>query len=252
MTTTNKPWRFEAKAGNSLEIFLYDDIGNSMWSEGTTAKSFVDDLNKAGPVSSINLRVNSPGGSVFDGVAIYNALLNCGAKVTAQVDGLAASIASVIIMAAEKISMTPTSMIMVHNPATTVSGDSKDMRKMADTMDKVRASMITAYQRHCDLTASAIGKMLDDETWMTAEEAVANGFASEVILDGASSPIAASATLSQYRNLPQVIAARLERKPDPEPYVRQYGGPTLEELDAGMEQLRLQRRLLDLKYGKFR
>jgi ATP-dependent protease ClpP protease subunit len=153
-----KPWIMAAKAGGELEILLYEQIGTDIWTgEGTTAKQFAEDLKAAGAISEIRLRVNSPGGSVFDGIAIYNTLLSHGAKITAQVDGLAASIASVISMAAEEISMGDNTMMMIHNPATVIGGDSNDMRKMADTMDKVKTSMITAYRRHSDLSTEEIG-----------------------------------------------------------------------------------------------
>jgi len=244
----SRPWRFEAKSNNSLEIFLYDDIGDSAWSDtGITARSFTDDLKKAGPISSIHLRVNSPGGAVFDGIAIYNALLNCGATVAAQVDGLAASIASVIIMAAEKISMAENAMLMIHNPHAVAGGDSTDHRRMAETMDKVRASMVTAYQRHSSLSAERISKMMDNETWLTAAEAIDQGFAEEITPEAEPLPIAASVNLTQFRNVPQVIAARLQRKPDPAPYVPQFSGRSLEEIDADQERLRLRRRLDNLK-----
>ncbi len=181
MKTT--PWTMTAKAGGELEILLYEQIGADFWSdEGITAKKFAADLEAAGAVSKIRLRVNSPGGSVFDGLAIYNTLLSSGAKVTAAVDGLAASIASVIIMAASEISMGENAMMMIHNPYTQLSGDSNEMRKMADMMDKVKASMVKAYRRHTPMSDKDVGALMDSETWMTAEEAKSNGFA-EMILD---------------------------------------------------------------------
>ena len=127
-----RPWKITAKAGGEIEILLYEMIGQDWWTgDGTTAKAFAEDLKGAGDVKKVHLRVNSPGGDVFDGIAIYNTLLSCGAIVTAQVDGLAASIASVIIMAASEISMGDNAMMMIHNPWTAVQGDSNDMRKMA-------------------------------------------------------------------------------------------------------------------------
>src|SRR5437879_6820438 len=113
----NQPWTITAKAKDEIEILLYEMIGQDFWTgEGTTAKLFAEDLRAAGPLKKIHLRVNSPGGNVFDGLAIFNTLLSNGAKVTAQVDGLAASIASVIIMAASEISMGENTLLMIHNP----------------------------------------------------------------------------------------------------------------------------------------
>ena len=208
----HKPWIITAKAGGELEILLYEVIGMDFWTgEGTTAKAFAEDLKAAGSVSKIHLRVNSPGGNVFDGLAIYNTLLSHGAKVTAQVDGLAASIASVIIMAASEISMGDNAMMMIHNPATMIAGDSNKMRKMAETMDKVKTSMITAYRRHSGQSVEQIAALMDAETWMTAQETVDNGFAESVVTpEGDEADVAANfgQVFASFRHVPQTIAAR--------------------------------------------
>jgi ATP-dependent Clp protease, protease subunit len=207
------PWTIHAKDGGAIEILLYEQIGADFWSgEGTTAKAFAEDLKKAGAVSKIHLKVNSPGGNVFDGLAIYNTLLSHKASVTAQVDGLAASIASVIICAASEISMGENSMLMVHNPYTSVNGDSNEMRKMADTMDKVKASMITAYRRHTKMSAEDVGALLDAETWMTAEEARTNGFAEKILDPDEPADVAAllaSPILARCRHVPAQLTSRV-------------------------------------------
>jgi len=208
----HKPWTMTAKAGGELEILLYEMIGQDFWTgEGTTAKSFAEDLKAAGGgIRKIHLRVNSPGGNVFDGLAIYNTLLSHGATVTAQVDGLAASIASVIIMAASEISMGDNAMMMIHNPSTLIAGDSNEMRKMADTMDKVKTSMITAYRRHTRKSSDQIGALMDAETWMTAGETVDNGFAEKVITPkGDDADVAAAVRapiFARFHNIPPRIA----------------------------------------------
>lgn len=176
-----KPWSIKAKADKSIEILLYEQIGADFWSgDGTTAKAFAEDLKAAGDITQIYLRINSPGGDVFDGLAIYNTLLAHPAHVTAQVDGLAASISSVIPMAADEIIMGDNTLMMIHNPWSMVMGDSNVMRKMADTMDTVRGSMVKAYQRHSSLSDEKIAAMMDEETWMSASEALDNGFATKV------------------------------------------------------------------------
>lgn len=200
-----KPWSISAKAGGAIEILLYDQIGADFFGEGTSAKDFANDLKAQAPVSQINLRINSPGGNVFDGLAIYNTLLNHGAKITATVDGIAASIASVIAMAASELSMAETSILMIHNPHTVAMGDSAAMRKLAETMDTVKASMVNAYQRHTKLSAEEIGALMDDETWMSAEEAQSKGFANSIIKQPA---IAASFDLSKFQHVP---TERLEK-----------------------------------------
>ena len=209
----HKPWTITAKAKDEIEILLYEMIGMDFWTgEGTTAKSFAEDLKAAGDgIRKIHLRVNSPGGNVFDGLAIYNTLLSHGAKITAQVDGLSASIASVITMAASEISMGDNAMMMIHNPSTVVGGDAPEMRKMADTLDKVKTSMITSYRRHSSKSVEEIGALMDAETWMTAEETVENGFAEHVTTpEGDEADVAANFApmLAKFRNVPQEIAAR--------------------------------------------
>ena len=209
----HKPWTITAKSSSEIEILLYEMIGMDFWSgEGTTAKSFAEDLKAAGDgVRKIHLRVNSPGGNVFDGLAIYNTLLNHGAKITASVDGLAASIASVITMAAEEISMGDNAIMMIHNPSTVVGGDAPEMRKMADVLDKVKTLMITAYRRHTSKSIAEVGAIMDAETWMTAQETVDAGFAELVTTpEGDEEDVAANFApiFAKFRHVPAQIAAR--------------------------------------------
>jgi len=218
MKNNHKPWTMRASAGGELVIELFEMIGEDVWTgEGTTAKSFAEDLRAAGAVSKIHLRVNSGGGSVFDGLSIHNLLLSSGATVTAEVLGLAASIAGVIIMAASRISMAENALLMIHNPGTIVGGDAPELRKMADTLDKVKDSMVTAYRRHTKKTKENVAALMDAETWYSADEAVAAGFAEEVSdpdeedhdLDLAA---AFSAPMfAKFKHPPAQIAARLAR-----------------------------------------
>ncbi len=209
-----KPWTMIVAKAGELEVLLYESIGQDWWTgEGTTAKQFADDLKAAGSISKIHLRVNSPGGSVFDGIAIYNTLLSHGATVTAAVDGLAASIASVIVMAASEISMGDNAMMMIHNPWSTVQGDANEMRKMAETMDKVKVSMVTAYRRHTKMSVDEVGALMDAETWLGASEAKEMGFAEIVTTpDQDEDEVAANFDLSIFRRVPQQIAAQFGRK----------------------------------------
>jgi ATP-dependent protease ClpP protease subunit len=175
-------YRMEKSADKKdhLEIMIYDEIGFF----GITAKEFVKELtNKENKcVSSIHLKINSPGGSIFDGTAIYNALLQHKATKTAQIDGIAASMASIIAMSAEKISMPENTFMMIHNPFVYTAGDSEALKKEAKLLDDMKNGAIRAYQRHAkDKTADEIGKMMDDETWLTAQEAKDQGFAEEVL-----------------------------------------------------------------------
>lgn len=129
------------------DLLLYGEISDfSWWGDEVTPKQFADDLVSMGNVSHIRVRINSPGGDVFAAQAIYNLLKSHSAKVTAHIDGLAASAASVIAMPGDEVIMPGNSMMMIHNPWTYIAGDARDLRKTADTLDQVRETLIATYQ----------------------------------------------------------------------------------------------------------
>ena len=125
---------FRAQA-RGAEIVIYDEIG----AFGIPAKAFLDELKALGPVAELTVRINSPGGSVFDGVAIYNALKRHDARLTVWIDGIAASIASMIAMAGDEVVMPENAMLMLHDPSGLVMGTAADMRGMAEALDKMKA-----------------------------------------------------------------------------------------------------------------
>lgn len=172
----NKNW-YEMKAlgQNSVEIYVYDEIG--FW--GITAKEFARDLKELDPKDSIDLRINSPGGSVTDGIAIYNLLKRHKARVNVFVDGLAASMASVIAMAGDTITIPENALMMIHNPWGGAMGDADEMRKTADLLDKMKKALISAYAEKTGMEDDEISALMDSETWMTGAEAVQNGFATQ-------------------------------------------------------------------------
>lgn len=172
-------YRIEAKA-DKAEIWIYEYIGEDFWSGGgVTAKNFQKDLS-AIKASQIDLHINSPGGDVFDGITIYNLLKQHPATVTTYIDGLAASIASVIALAGDKVYMAENALFMIHNPWGFAMGDANDMRKTADLLDKIRGSMTTTYSSKTGKSDEEIIPLLDAETWMDAEEALAFGFVDEI------------------------------------------------------------------------
>lgn len=177
-----KPWKFKAAGAGELTIELFDQIGENLWTgEGTSASSFREELESAGPgITDIQLLINSGGGEVFTGLAIYNLLLAHPARITAKVLGLAASISSVIPMAASRITMARTALWMIHNPATLAVGDSEEMRKTADVLDRVRDSMVVAYQRHMKKSRAEIEALMQAESWFGAEEAKSAGLVAEI------------------------------------------------------------------------
>jgi len=172
-----KNWySIKAKADQkTAEISIYDEIG--YW--GVTAKQFIGDL-KALDATTIKLAINSPGGAVFDALAIYNALRQHPAAVEVTIMGVAASAASVIAMAGDTIVMPENAFMMIHNPLNLAYGNADDLREMADVLDKIGASLIGIYAKRTGLPEDEIKALLDAETWLNAEEAVTKGFADEL------------------------------------------------------------------------
>ncbi len=175
----NKFWKW-AKAESGSELILDGVIASeSWWGDEVTPKMFRDDL--AQNSGDITVRINSPGGDVSAGVAIYNYLAEHQGNVTVKVDGMAASIASLIAMAGDKIVMLPGSMMMVHLPWTIAAGNSEDMAQAMEMLEKTGESMVPIYAARTGLSEEHINELLKAETWMTAQDAVDLGFADEAI-----------------------------------------------------------------------
>lgn len=196
--------RFLNRGTKRGEIWLYDQVGEGFFG-GMSAKTFTQELHKLGQVDTINLHINSPGGSVFDGVAIYNALKQHPARVEVDVDGIAASIASVIAMAGDEIRMASNSMMMIHDPSGFAMGGSKEMRKTADLLDQIKTTIIDTYSRRTGQKDHELAAMMAEETWMTAAEAADKGFADVVTAD---QKIAAcyGFDFSQFKHPPRALA----------------------------------------------
>ena len=174
-------WQFKAKDNKSGELLLYGDIADqTWWGDEVTPKKFKADLDALGDISDLNVFINSGGGDVFAGQAIYSMLKRHKANVTVYVDGLAASIASIIAMAGDKIIMPSNAMLLVHNPMSGIWGNANEMREIADTLDKIRESMLAVYQEETGMKQEEIITLLDAETWMTAQEALEFGFCNEI------------------------------------------------------------------------
>ncbi|MEQ4694499.1 ClpP-like prohead protease/major capsid protein fusion protein [Providencia manganoxydans] len=187
----DKSWfQMKATSETSADIYIYDEIGG--W--GISARRFTEDLISLGNINHINLHIHSPGGEVFEGIAIYNQLKNHNATITVYIDGLAASMASVIAMVGTEIIMPTNAMMMIHKPWGVSWGDANDMRDYADLLDKVENVLIPAYMEKTGKTKEEIEAMLGEETWLTAEECVEHGFANTVI-----EPVKAMASLSSKR-----------------------------------------------------
>lgn len=201
--TNNQSWySIKAKANDTAEISIYDEIG--FW--GVSAASFAQDLKGCGNnLKQINLHIHSPGGDVFDGIAIYNLLKNHPANVTVYIDGLAASMASVIAMAGNEVIMPENAMMMIHKPWGIQGGDAEDMRKYADLLDKVENTLIPAYASKTGKTPEELAEMLSAETWLNGKECVEQGFA-----DKLAEPLVAMASiksrkLEDFENMPKAM-----------------------------------------------
>ena len=186
----------EHTGNNETTVTLYDEIG----AFGAGSKEFLADLGKLSG-QHIHLRINSPGGSVIEGTAIYNALRRHEGGLTVHIDAMAASMASVIAMAGAPVFMADNALLMIHNPWTVSMGESKDLRKEADLLDKLKVNLRNAYVRKTGINAEEIAQMMDEETWLDAVEAVALGFA-DAIEEG----VAAAATAT-----PEMLRARFDK-----------------------------------------
>lgn len=162
------------------EILLYGVIGEDGYWDDVTSKQFAEDLKVVEDAVKINVRINSPGGDVFAGQAIYSMLKRCKSEVIVYIDGLAASIASIVAMAGNKIIMPKNAMMMIHKPWTITAGNANDMREQADTLDKIEESLISVYTDKTGLSAEEIKTLLEDETWLTASDALEKGFIDEI------------------------------------------------------------------------
>lgn len=194
--------RAEAET-DQAEVLIYDYIG---WG-GVTAADFVKQL-KGITAKTITLRLNTPGGDVFDGLAIHNSLKDHAAAIHVKIDGLAASIGSIIAMAGETITMAESAFMMIHNPWALVIGNAKDMREMAATLDKVGGSLAGVYAARATVTTEQAQAWMDAETWFTAEEANAAGLA-DVVQSNQRSAVDAQARqrfdLSDYQHAPKAL-----------------------------------------------
>jgi ATP-dependent Clp protease protease subunit len=200
-----KFWNFKnAKNDPKIgELMIYGEISDiSWWGDEVTPKQFKKDLDALGDIDELKVFINSPGGDVFAGQAIYSILNRLSYPVNVYIDGLAASAASIIAMVGDTIRMPKNAMLMIHNPWTWGVGYAADFRKLADDLDKIRESIIPVYQDQTSLESEEIASMMDDETWMTADEALEKGFIHEI---EEAKPIAASikSGCSWIKNIPE-------------------------------------------------
>jgi ATP-dependent Clp protease, protease subunit len=195
---------FKASAAEGdLVLEMYDVIGADFFGEGITAQSVSDALANAGVFNSVTCRINSPGGDLFEGVSIYNVLKSSGKPVNVIVDGMAASAASLIAMAGDKVTMGTGTLMMIHRAMAMTAGFADDMRKMAETLDKVSDSAADLYVAKTGLKKDEILSMMAEETWLSAQDCVDKGFANAVSQDEAK--ISNAFDLSVFKNTPEAL-----------------------------------------------
>ena len=189
-----KEWyNIKNKSSEVADVYLFNDIGTF----GVTAQNFIDEI-KEYEDTELNIHINSLGGEVFEGMAIYSIIQRRKAKTTVYIEGIAASIASVIALAADEVIMSENSLLMIHNAWGGTQGEAKDMRKQAEILDKITNEIAEVYVKKSGIPYNEVIRMMDEETWLTAEEAVALGF-----VDSISEPIkvAAKYDVSKYKNI---------------------------------------------------
>ena len=217
---------------SETEISIFDEIG--MY--GVSAKQFISDLKSIPATDRIVLKIHSPGGEVFDGNAIFNALQRRG-NVEVQIEGLAASMATVISLAGMPVKMAANGFYMIHNPWGVAMGDAAELRDQAQLLDKIRSNMVGAYAAKSGQSAEQIQTWMDSETWFTAEEALSAGFVDE-ITDTLS--LAASsnkfARMAKFKNAPANLTAQPPRMQDTEiiTYSTEVAEQSAEIIDASI------------------
>lgn len=178
-----KFWNFIKNEDTSdTELIFNAPISEeTWWGDEITPALFRDELSKVS--GNLTVWLNSPGGDVFAASQIYTMLRNHNGKVTVKIDGLAASAASVVAMAGDETLISPTGMIMIHNPMTYASGNKSDMEQAIRLLDEVKESIINAYARKTKLSRNKISRLMDEETWFNAEKALQLGFADGILFD---------------------------------------------------------------------
>ena len=190
----NENWyNINSKASKVVDVYIFDEIGMG----GVNAQGFIEEI-KSFKDSPMNLHINCVGGDVFDGMAIYNIIKKRTAKTTVYIEGIAASMGSVIALAADSVVMAENSLFMIHNAWGGAMGEAKEMKKTAKLLDKISGEIADIYVKKTKLPYDKVKEMMDEETWLNAEEALELGF-----IDSISDAIkvAAKYDVSKFKNI---------------------------------------------------
>lgn len=196
------------------EMFLYDQIGQDWFGEGITASSVAGEIKSFSDQSlPLDIYVNSPGGSVFEGMAIYNQLMRYPGKKNFHIDGIAASIASVIVMSGDTIEIAENASMMIHSASGAAMGTADDMVKYADSLRMIDTQILDTYTARSGGGRAAIEKLVKAETWLTGKEALALGMVTSVT---ASKTVDAKfAMLAQFKHVPKALQPAASATDDP-------------------------------------
>lgn len=191
-------------------LFLNGTIAEESWfDDDVTPQLFKDELMSGS--GNITVWINSPGGDCVAAAQIYNMLMDYHGDVTVKIDGIAASAASVIAMAGTKVLMSPTALMMIHNPLTVAIGDSEEMQKAIDMLSEVKESIINAYEIKTGLSRAKLSHLMDAETWMDANKAVELGFADEIMQRNSESEEVPTPAVSMLYSKANVVNSLMEK-----------------------------------------
>lgn len=205
----NKPYFSMLKKNSTAVINIFGDITSTPWLDSdVSAYKLSEVLDNLSDVEVVNVYINSYGGEVAEGLAIYNSLKRLKAKVITHIDGFACSIASVIFMAGEERIMPKTSCLIIHNPFTRLTGNAEQLRKEANNLDKISTCSIAAYMERVNITEEELKKLLNNETWISSSEATQMGFATKEIEE--------DDTTNPSQSIKGAVAKKLMSKTDEE------------------------------------
>jgi len=227
------PWRLNPlAAGETLELVIHEPIGEMWDGTGVSSKKVIEALNKFPRAKEIRAFINSPGGFAHDGMAIYSALNRHPAKVTVEIEGVAASAASIIAMAGDAIRIAESGFVMIHDAWGLVIGNAQQMRTAADDFDRLCTSMADVYAARSGQTAEAARTAMQAETWFTGKEAVAWGLATELVANKKAAACAIPPQLrAAFSRLPDAVASA----PVVVPAVKRAAGGTIDKVAARMD-----------------
>ena len=193
-------WYKAQKVSNQVEVDLFDEIGG--W--GIYAKELKEELSSmiGNPTEEVVVNINSPGGSVFEGIEIYNYLKGLPNKVTVKINSLAASIATVIALGADELEISESAFFMIHNPWTMAGGESEDLRKQADVLDKIKETILNIYKKNSNLSLERLTSLMNEETWLTGSEALEYGFATRLTEGMNVAAMATTDIVNKFNNIP--------------------------------------------------